>query len=80
MIALSLLFFASGIEAQTTQARLNLVELMKQFSGTRQTEMARDTTRNDEYTAFGNAVIGNIRNITKGKVILSVKELWGYDE
>ena len=53
---------------------------MKQFLGNWQIEMAGDTTQIDEYTAFRNAVIGSIKNIVKGKVIQSVKELWGYDE
>jgi hypothetical protein len=53
---------------------------MKQFLGTWQTEMAKDTTQIDEFTAFGNAVVASIMNITKRKVIQSRKELWGYDE
>lgn len=80
LIASSLLFLSYRIEAQTTQTTLNQVELMKQFLGTWQTELARDTTQINEYTAFGNVVAGNITSITKGKVIQSFKELWGYDQ
>lgn len=80
MIAALLLLCSDRIEAQTSQTKLNQVELMKQFLGTWQTEMARDTTQIDEYTAFGNAVVGNIKNIAKGKILQFVKELWGYDE
>ena len=80
MIATHLMFYTNRTEAQTTQPKLNQVELMKQFLGTWQTEMGKDTTQIDEYTAFGNTVVANIRNITKGKVIRCVKEFWGYDE
>jgi hypothetical protein len=80
MMVTILLFGSIRIEAQTLQPKLNQVELMKQFLGTWQTEMASDTIQIDEYTAFGNTVVGNIRNITKGKILQSAKELWGYDE
>lgn len=79
-IAALLLFSTQTVEAQTSQTKLNQLELMKQFLGTWQTEIAKDTIQIDEYTAFGNAVVGNIRNITKSKIVQSVKELWGYDE
>lgn len=80
MIVSLLLLCSDRIGAQTTKTKLNQVELMKQFLGTWQTKIAGDTTQIDEYTAFGNAVVGSIRNITKGKILQSVKELWGYDE
>jgi hypothetical protein len=80
LIAALLLLCTNRTEAQTSLTKLNQVELMKQFIGTWQTEIARDTIQIDEYTAFGNAVAGNIKNVTKGKILQSVKELWGYDE
>jgi len=80
IIAILLLFSINRIEAQTTPVKLNQVELMKQFLGNWQAEMVLDTIQIDEYAAFGDAVVGNIRNVTKGKTLQSVKELWGYDE
>ena len=80
MIGLHMAVVIKPIQAQTTQNKLNQVELMKQFLGTWQAQMAKDTIQVDEFTAFGSGVVGTIKNITKGKVISSTKELWGYDQ
>ena len=80
MYAVLLFAGINTIEAQTSQPKLHQVELMKQFLGTWQTVLARDTTQIDEYTAFGNAVVGTITNFSKGKTLQTAKELWGYDE
>ena len=80
LIGLLMLFCNNQIQAQITQNKLNQVELMKQFLGTWQAQMAKDTIQVDEFTAFGSGVVGTIKNITKGKVISSTKELWGYDQ
>ena len=79
MIGLNMSVIINPNQAKTTQNKLIQVELMKQFLGTWKTEMAKDTTQIDEYAAFGNTVVGSIKNITKGKVLTSMKELWGYD-
>ncbi len=80
MIGFLMLLIIKPIQAQTTQNKLNQVELMKQFLGTWQAQMAKDTIQVDEFAAFGPGVVGTIKNITKGKVISSTKELWGYDQ
>jgi hypothetical protein len=79
-IALFLLFLLNGVQAQTTQTKLNQVELMKQFLGTWKGEMAKDTTMITEYLPFGSAMVGDDKVITKDKTINSMKELWGYDK
>lgn len=43
MIAVFLFFCSNGMLAQTTQTKLNQVELMKQFLGTWKCEIAKDT-------------------------------------
>ncbi len=80
MIGLHISFIVNPVQAQTTQNKLNQVELMKQFLGTWQTEMGKDTVQVDEFTAFGSGIVGTILTITKGKVISTMKELWGYDK
>lgn len=80
MIALFLLICTIGIQAQTTQTKLDQLELLKQFLGTWKTEFGKDTTQMHEYTSFGTAIEGNIKIVTKGKIIHSVKQLWGYDK
>jgi hypothetical protein len=80
MIAVFLLICSNGIQAQTTQTKLDQVELFKQLLGTWKAEVAKDTSYVHEYTSFGNAIEGNIKIVTKGKVLYSVKQLWGYDK
>jgi hypothetical protein len=65
---------------QTTETKLNQVELMKQMLGTWKCETAKDTTLITEYIAFGNAMEGIDNTIVKGRIINSLKELWGYDK
>jgi hypothetical protein len=79
MIATLQLFCITGMKAQTSQVKLNQVELMKQFLGTWKTEMVKDTIQIDEFAAFGKTVVGQITNSTNGKILQTVKELWGYD-
>jgi hypothetical protein len=80
IITLLLFFCANGLQAQTTQPKLNQVELMKQFLGAWKGETAKDTTMITEYLSFGSAMEGNDKVITKGKTINLLKELWGYDK
>jgi len=80
LIVVLILLSVNKSQSQTTLVQLNQVELMKQFLGTWQAEIGKDTIQLDEYTAFGSAVVASITNSTKGKVFHSVKELWGYDE
>lgn len=80
MIVSFLLLGANVAQAQTTQTKLNQVELMKQLLGTWKGETAKDTTMVTEYLPFGNAIVGNDKFIIKGKTINSLKELWGYDK
>lgn len=80
MIGLHMSVIVKPIHAQTAQNKLNQVELMKQFLGTWQAEIGKDTIQVNEFTAFGSGVVGTITNMTKGKAISSFKQLWGYDQ
>jgi hypothetical protein len=75
-----LLFNTYGIKAQTTNTKLNQVELMKQFVGSWKSEMGKDTIITGENTAFGNGLICNSQIIARGKIINSIKQLFGYDK
>jgi hypothetical protein len=73
----------SGVEKSVpgeTSKELNQVELMKQFLGTWQGEIGKDTTFTGEYKLFGTAIEYNFKIINKGKIIDSGKALWGYDK
>lgn len=80
MVALLLLLCKTGIQAQSSQTKLDQVELMKQFLGNWQCEYAKDTIQIQRITLFGTAMEVNIQVVTKGKIIASGKQLWGYDK
>jgi hypothetical protein len=80
MIAVFLFFCINGIQAQTTQTKLNQVELMKQFIGNWKSDVSKDTICFWDIESFGTGFVGYFKYITKGKIITEGKELWGYDE
>jgi hypothetical protein len=75
----SLLLCTNGIQAQTTQTKLNQVELMKQFIGTWKSE-TNDTTYIIEDKHYGDGHEVYMKNETKGKIIWEQKSLIGYDK
>jgi hypothetical protein len=78
-ISLLLLICFNGLQAQTTQTKLNQVELMKQFIGTWK-NVEKDTTFIWECKSFGNALEFTIKDETKGKVTIGAKSVMGYDK
>jgi hypothetical protein len=59
---------------------LNQVELMKKFTGNWKGEIGKDTTIIGTNTSFGNGMECNSQIVTKGKILNSLKQLFGYDE
>jgi hypothetical protein len=71
----------NGIYAQTMQAGLNQVELLKQFIGTWRNESNKDTVYTAEFKPYGNGGLEfSLKSVTQGKVWLEMKQLWGYDK
>ncbi|MCK7533101.1 MAG: hypothetical protein MZV63_19725 [Marinilabiliales bacterium] len=64
-------------KAQTSQATLSQVELMKQMLGSWTAEMGKDTTVTCEYKSFGFGMEDFMVASTKGKIFLTEKGLWG---
>ncbi len=77
-IAVFLLICLNGLQAQTTQTKLNQVELMKQLEGSWTGEIAKDTIDIWNFKPVGTGEDCDWKNITKGKTILEGKQLWGY--
>lgn len=78
-VIFSLLFYTSGVQAQTTETKLNQVELMRQFIGTWK-NVDNDTIYIWECKSFGSALEFTIKTETKGKVTIDAKSLLGYDK
>jgi hypothetical protein len=80
LVASILLLFPIGVTAQTTDTKLDQVELLKQFVGTWKYEVGKDTIVIQTVTFFGKAIEDNIITVTNGKILSSSKEVWGYDK
>lgn len=76
------MFFSISIKetsAQTTQTKLNQVELMKQFIGTWECELGKRTIYRSDNKQFGNGMACIIQVISNGEIVDSVEQLFGYD-
>jgi hypothetical protein len=80
VIALFLLFISNRMQAQTTQTKLILVVLAKQFLGTWQENTGKDTDTMVEGKLYGKALITNVYMVIKGKKSDSYLSCFGYDD
>lgn len=78
-IAVILIFSSSVLQGQTTQTKLNQIELMKQFAGTWKSEKD-DTINIIEDNLYGDGHEVYLKTKTKGKIIWEGKTLIGYDK
>jgi len=79
----SILFMAmifNSIQAQNVTSDLNQSELLKQFVGKFQAEVAPDTLQIFEGKLFGTSVVCNNIFVTKGKTFMESKAIMGYDK
>lgn len=80
MIAVFLSLYTNGeLQAQTTQTKLNQVELMKQFLGSWKCEIAKDTIEYTDLKSYGTGLYADFKHVTKDKIFLEGKQLYGYD-
>lgn len=79
-IAVLLLLLVNGIQAQTTQVKIDQVEFMQKFIGSWKAEAGKDTIMVFDVLPYGKGSEREIIISTKGKVINSAKMLFGYDE
>ncbi len=66
-------------QSQAVQAKLNLVELLKQFIGLWRSNFAKDTTEFWEANPYRNGLEAYCKDGAKGKITLEGKQFWGYD-
>jgi hypothetical protein len=76
----ALLFFTYGIQAQTTDTKLDQIELMKQFIGSWKYDSPDGSSMIFENIPFGDAMVGNTKFISKDTIFDQNKYLWGYDK
>jgi len=69
-----------GLYAQSTDNKLNQVDLMKKFVGRWKCELGKDTILIGDNIAFGTGLICSSQIIANGEILNSVKQLYGYDK
>ena len=69
-----------GLQAQIADNKLNQVELMKKKFGRWKCELGKDTVMIGDNIAFGSGLICSSQIIANGKILNSVKQLYGYDK
>ncbi|MHC1730821.1 MAG: hypothetical protein AB9888_02120 [Bacteroidales bacterium] len=79
VFAVSLLFCVNGVQAQTTETKLNQIELMKQLIGSWKCEIAKDTINYSDLKSYGTGLYGDFKYVANDKVFLEGKQLYGYD-
>lgn len=65
---------------QSAHTKLNQVELMKKFTGSWKSELGKDTLLITDNTPFGTGMISSSQTTVKGKILDSIKQLYGYDK
>jgi hypothetical protein len=78
MIAVSLFISHNQIQAQTTQTKLNQIELVKQFIGSWKSDEVKDTTVYFDQKPYGTGQDCYVKYISKAKTVMEGKQLWGY--
>jgi hypothetical protein len=79
-IAVFLLICFNRIQAQTTQTKLNQVELLKQLIGNWKSEAFQDSIWTGECKSFGNGLEWSSKTELKGKIVREGRSLMGYDK
>lgn len=81
VIALLLILCSNGMQAQSSQKKLNQVELLKKFIGIWKAEVGKDTAYWFEFSSYGkNAFVGSYKIKAKDKLIFENKQLWANDK
>jgi hypothetical protein len=68
------------VKASESPKELNQIELHKQFVGNWKTETVKDTTIFWDMKSYGTGFEGYFKVVTKGKLTIEGKQLWGYDK
>jgi hypothetical protein len=80
IIAVCMLLITNGTQAQTTETKLDQMELMKQFIGSWKYDSPDGSSMIFENKPFGTAMVGNTKFISKDTIFDQNKYLWGYDK
>ena len=81
LTVIALLLLSTNVaQSQTPQTKPNQVELMKQLIGSWKADFAKDTTVFWEAKPFGTGLECYYKSVTKEKILMEGKQLFGYDK
>jgi hypothetical protein len=80
MIVVFMLLCSNGIQAQTTQTKIDQAELMKQFLGSWKVDMGKDTVLFWDAKPFGTGLECYYKTVSKEKTLMEAKQLFGYEK
>jgi hypothetical protein len=69
-----------NVKNEATAKELNQAELIRQFIGSWESDVAKDTSVSFGAMQYGTGIEGNYNYIVKGKISSEGKFLWGYDK
>jgi hypothetical protein len=69
-----------SVKNTETSKELNQVELMKQFLGSWKCEIAKDTIEYSDLKSYGTGFYADFKWVSKDKIVLEGKQLYGYDK
>jgi hypothetical protein len=78
VIIVCLLLSTNALQAQTTQPKLNQLELLQQFIGSWKCDVGKDTTAYWDAIPFGTGFDITYKFVTNGKIFLEGRQLRGY--
>jgi hypothetical protein len=79
LLILFLIVCTNGVKAQTTQNKLNQVELMKQFLGSWKCNASKDSVETWVVKPFGKGYELHATGVSNDKTYFELKDLWGFN-
>jgi len=80
MINAFFLISLNRLQAQTSETKLNQIDLMKQMVGSWKCNIAKDTTAFWDAKSYGTGLEVFDKFLTRGKIVIVGKELFGFDK
>jgi hypothetical protein len=79
-IIIGLIISSKVLQAQTTETKLNQIELIKQFLGSWKCDVDKDTIAFWNTKSYGTGLECEYNYVKNGKIVSEGKQLWGYDK
>jgi hypothetical protein len=73
-------YVEQSVKSSGSSNELNQVELHKYFIGYWKIDVAKDTTVFWDVKSYGTGLEGYFKCVTKGKIFMEGKQIWGYDK